>query len=294
MKNSFLLKKHYVNLALIIIVLALVAVVWLKPGQPTAAKIFAALTADQVQNIELQVSNKESVQIKKQNGVWQITAPITIPANRFRIEKILSITQANSEKHYAANDLDLTQFELMPPQARLILNEHVIEFGGIAELGQQRYVKIENEILLITDDYFPLISSGLAGLVDSQAIPETQKLLNIQMPKFTISQTTKGAWAISPANQQHTSDSLQAWITQWQQARAVFAERFVNLDTNNAPIVILHFADKSQLQYHLITSNGETALYRADVGIKYHFSYEIFQSIANEPALPAAVNTATP
>ena len=111
------------NLLLLIGVLALIAVVYFKPGIETPPTLppLTTLDSDQIKRIDI-VRDKSTVTLERRDGSWWIAGDTPIAADPMQIESLLGLAGAVPERSYAVGELDLAKLKLAPPETTLRLD----------------------------------------------------------------------------------------------------------------------------------------------------------------------------
>ena len=131
-----------------------------------------SLSPEHVSNIQINKKNSKTA-IKKQDGTWNITSPVRIKANQFRIGSLLRLLSTNNYVKYPIDGLDLPQYGFSNSSLNLQVDDINIIFGGKNPVNAKRYILIDNNMYLIDDIFFPLINSQLGTLVDHKLFSET-------------------------------------------------------------------------------------------------------------------------
>jgi len=138
--------RNILNLVLLSIVLALVAIVVFEPGQTPKATnpALTNLKQENIHHILIQRDTGKDVELKKINGVWQMLKPYPLLANDFRVQSLLRLAETNSYSRHDLATLDIKKFGLDTSHAKITFNQQApIIFGGNDAL-QQRYFLLSN------------------------------------------------------------------------------------------------------------------------------------------------------
>lgn len=287
MKSSYL-----TNLILLAIVLALL---WLsqreEPDTQPAAQL-STLTADTVNQIQIERPGKPVITLQKQHQSWTLTAPFSAQANETRVNLLLSLLSAPLHGQFQPMDeTALTQFGLSQPEVLLSMNEQQFTFGGTEPLNQNRYVLHQGMIYLIQDDITPLLTASAGSFVNNRLLSEQQQLRQLQLPvspdsseRISLSQTD-GQWRSD--NSTLSSDKLSALVDSWQhayamQVRHLSAEQLASLPE---PQVRLWFADNAAPLELVIRANAQTLqLINPNLQLQYDFPLAVQSQLLPQPS----------
>jgi len=230
-----------------------------------------ALTPLQVQDVtHLSINNvrNQDIVLQKLDGHWQMLKPFPALANESRIEKLLGIVKAHSQAQYSVDEVDLSQLRLINPDIRLHINEIELLVGTTEPLEQRRYIKLGDQVHLITDSYSYLAQGAATDFIDTKLLPGDPQLESISLPDFSLHSTDNG-WQVQGLDQQPSADSIQTLLDEWRQARALKISREDSVGLN--PDIRISFANNvPAVAFNLTTAAGETILTRPDTGLAYH------------------------
>ena len=225
-----------------------------------------SLTPEHVSNIQINKKISQTT-IKKQDGVWNITFPVKIKANQFRIGSLLRLLNTNNYVKYPIDDLDLSQYGFSKSSLNIQVDDIIITFGGKNPINSKRYILIDNNMYLIEDNFYPLINSQLGTLVDHKLFSDNVVIIEIQTTNFLLSKNDNNLWQ---STDNATSDDIIKTLNYWKNAQAFGVHNYVqrkSLDvikitvSNNTTPILLLITDKEPW---LIIA-------RPELGLEYHF-----------------------
>ena len=155
------------QLALLVTVAVLAAaVLWTRQHRAASAapEHLLPFTADQVDRIEIKTRTGVLRRFEKHADAWQMLAPDKGAANDAHLQRLARIAGAKVLRWRPAGEFDLAKIGLDPPWAMVTLNGQRLEFGTLAALAPQRYVKIGDHIALIPSRY----AADIAATPDSE------------------------------------------------------------------------------------------------------------------------------
>lgn len=140
--------------ALLAVLVALGAYIWFvergrEPVNPDAKpKVFPTLQADQVEELKVTSSKGETTALKKENGMWHVTAPISAEADTVETMAIPSGLASLEEQRVVEEQAsDLAAFGLAPPRITVEFRTagHAaqrLEFGEKTPTGGDVYARL--------------------------------------------------------------------------------------------------------------------------------------------------------
>ena len=188
---------HWVtNFALLLIVTGLSYYAYDTNKNTVISKTIAPLIklqSEAINSIRINKRGSDTV-IQKQNGTWQITEPINIKANQFRIGSLLKLLSTNNYTQYSTDNLNLEQYGLAKTELSLHVNNIIVHFGNTNPVNGKRYILINQHMYLIDDNFYPLINSQLGTLVDQNLFEKGSVITHLKTAEFTLHKNTKNIW----------------------------------------------------------------------------------------------------
>lgn len=281
-KNRWLL-----NLALVLVVAIMLAVVIYRPGTPPAppATPLTALSADSINLVRIQRPNLPQMVLEKSATGWSLTAPLKARANQFRVNNLLGLAGATSASHFQAAAADLVKYGLDPPDTRVWLNEQEILFGAPHPLNAQHYVLVNGLVHLIPARYFSDAALAPTDFFSHQLLDEGLKPSAFSLPGFKLILDANGSWQITPANNELSSDRINTLVDEWRHAQALFVNTYSGKPAQEH--ILIRFAADSprkELSIGILAHKPELILYRADEGLEYHFPEDAGKRLLEIPS----------
>lgn len=269
-------KRVSLNLAMLLFIGVLIAVVYFEPGtdKPELRKSLLSLEEEQIDKIQLVSGTAQSITIERSANAWMITAPIRVAANDFRIESLLKLAKATSHSRFPAAEQSLANFGLDKPSVKVTFNQQTIFFGANEPLNRRRYVLAGEQVHLIEDYYFYQAQLMLTAFVDAALFSSERKLTQIQLPDFLLQQKN-GHWQLhytvsSDANRNKSMDEINSLLSEWRHARAQQVSQYQPAE--NVGKIKLLFANEEALEFEILSREPELILGRSDLGLRFHFS----------------------
>ena len=143
------------NFGLLILVVILALIALYEPGleKPDEVLPLTNLKPEEVRFIRISDNQGRDLVLEKQQGAWRMTRPYEKAANEVRIGQLLGITSTRSFSQFDVPDDRLADFGLDPAPIHLQLNDMKLEVGGNEPMRFRRYVRIGNQIHLISNGF---------------------------------------------------------------------------------------------------------------------------------------------
>lgn len=286
-------RRWLVNLALALVLGALAVIAVYKPGleQPAEHPALTALTPQAVARIEILRSKEEPIVLERTGEDWRLVAPFAARANRFRIDKLLRVTAAESELHRPAGGEQPARYGLDPPQAILRLDGEEIRFGGLHPLKPLQYVLYRETIHLIPAGHFHAVAAAFDDFLSTSLLDEGAEPQAFYLPGLAL-ELADGAWRLRPANPDIATDRLHRFVHEWKHARAlrVSRDRADPFPKGAPERITIRLAPGANapppgraLEIGIRARAPELVLYRADEGLQYHFPQDAAERLLRLP-----------
>ncbi len=262
------------NLALLLIVVILGTVAMLEPGKTPTPKpeLLTHMKSSAVKQIKIVRRDKGTIELQKQAKHWHMVRPFSLPANDYKVESVLNLLQTESIARYDLTDLDPARFDLVKPVVSIFFNHSLkIDFGNIAPLQKQRYVRIGKQLHLIPDFYYYQLIGSATDYLDHALIPEGKKIIRLELPNLTLA-LKNGKWTLSPKDESYSADAYTDLLNEWQHANAIELHPLKKKDKKNTglkQIRVFLRGSKTAIRYGLQQNGNKFILIRADKNIEY-------------------------
>lgn len=267
-RNPMITKRWLINYLLILLIILFTYIgnrYNVQTGYQTDDRIIS-LKAEDVTSMVLQ-SADGSIQLSKVGGVWQIDSPIFWYANNIGVERIIDIVNARTDSRLAADEIDLSTLGLLTPKAILRLNDRQITFGGTNNIGERRYLMIDDEVYLVKDRYLPFVTQKATSLLDQRLLPRVLPLQSLRFADKRIEKSDNG-WVSDSAeiNREQATLIIKNWQT-------LEAEQIRVYDAGQTPRqkITADFGEQRQVDFLVLSITPQVVIARADLGIQYHF-----------------------
>lgn len=271
---SGLRRRWLVNAALLALIGVLAWVALQRAGQDkdAAGPPLTTLAADGITQLRLERPGHPAITLEKSANGWTLTAPVRARANTFNVESLLRVLAAPGETRFPAAGQDLAKFGLDPPQSRVHYGAAEIAFGSLHPLNDRLYVAHGGEIVLIPAHYLSSALYPYTSFIDSRLFEEDRRLTGIRLPDFTLV-LHDGAWRKQPPNAELTSDRLNAFAAEWQNARALGVEKYSGRPIlDRIEISTVRDGRDEKLALGILAYKPDFVLYRQDENLEYHFT----------------------
>lgn len=124
-----------------------------RTGEPDRIRI-SHLNGEEVTKIILSRQSKEPLTFSKEAGQWKMISPEQGAAALDKIDNLLKILRTTSQADYPVDHERLAEFGLKPPEITLRFDDLKIEFGTIAPINQQRYLRIGEKLHRVIDNFY--------------------------------------------------------------------------------------------------------------------------------------------
>src|SRR5262245_28047243 len=249
-------KPWRLNALLALVVIALSAFVYFKPGGDTGRDyLLTRLKASEVTVIRIERAGNAPMMLEKKAGTWFVTAPFAGRADPLRVQRILEIAEARSTTRFAATDL--ARYELNAPQLHLSLNGQSFDFGMVNSLTREQYVLTENAVYPVSLRYGSALPGRPPDLLDKRLFSSDEVPARVELKDYAIFRQD-GKWMLSPPGSELSQDDYQRWIDGWRNASAVRVAPFVKVEPVGK--IGLQFQNGRALTLAVLSREPELAL----------------------------------
>ena len=234
----------------------------------------------QVQSLSIQTADG-NFELKREGSRWYLIEPVTWPANNINVERILSITETETDSRLAADEIDLGELGLQFPRAVLQIDDIRILFGDTNNIGARRYVLLENEVFLIPDAHLAFITGGLSGFVDRRLLPSAVTFDALSLPELKLQRQDNGSWS-SSSDRQVSPDLLNKVINNWQTLQA---NRVQAMDKNLAPRDRITASSNTGkiFEFFLLSIDPDIIIANPSLDLQYHFDASQYYGLLEVP-----------
>ena len=275
-------RQLWLNLGLALGVIALAWVVFFKTETPdTLHYPLSTLRTTSIQEISIRLAQQPRVVLRKRAGNWMMTEPFLARADTARVESLLGLLSATSERKLAAQDL--ARYELEKPLASVKIGQQEFIFGGAHPLTNQLYVLTQGAVYLISPVYFIDVAKPAADYVAKQLLDAKENPVGFDFASFKLTRRD-GTWHKTPADAAPSQDDANQFADEWRQAHALSVSLPQSFQATEH--ITLHFAGGKTLQLQAAQLEHEWVVLRPDENLLYHFKLDAAQALRALPSKP--------
>ena len=259
------------NLVLFAIVAGLAAVIALAPpGEtPVEPDRLSAGNAREVSRIRLHSATGDAIELRRANGGWRLVSPFDAAANAVRVNTLLTVLGAPVRTRIDAPLDSLGRYGLVPPRARLELDDVEILFGDTEPIHGRRYLLYDGRVALIDDAYFSHLASSAANYVDPALLERGAHPSRIDLPGRSLVRDGD-AWRREPMGSDTGGGDAEEMANAWRGAEATAVRPYESsLDWRGTVRVEL---PAGEVTFDVARTEYEVILGRRDLGIQYHLT----------------------
>jgi len=272
---------------LLLILIATIAGVFDKDEQQVALPmLIPAYTAASIDSIDVQQGERHCHLHREKNGIdWRLTEPFDSLASRLALQKLL---QMPSRRDYQALDIEpaqLAQFGLAPAQLQVHIAGHRLSWGITHSLDGRRYVSVDDRVLLIKEDVFPLLQDCPKNLMSRALLEPGQQLRGLQLPTLSLKHKD-GVWHFDPPPpKQWSQDDVQRFVDEWRSAQALTVEQVTQRFATTPPLYKIQLQlDHGDLHFDAYRIGAQIWWVNRERGLRYY----LFENSAQKLLQPYA------
>lgn len=273
-------KNNILNLVLFVVVISLASMIYFSEETSTELDRLSSIDIKDIHSITIRHNQKRTDIVKQDDGHWQITQPLNIAANDFRINSVLELLNAPVHARYSVDEVDLAAIGLdsIGPDSQsttLKLDDMNIAFGIVNPATKLRYIRLGDTIYTIEDVYYPLISSNFSTLVSLSLLPGNSRIEKLILLNQTISRNDKGFWQ---SNIDISADDINQIIDHWQNDQAFGVHSYLEREPSGE--VFVYLQDQHEpISYMVTDTDPWLILARPEIGLEYHLDIEAYDKL---------------
>ncbi|HEV8516947.1 MAG TPA: DUF4340 domain-containing protein [Burkholderiales bacterium] len=269
----------WVNIALLIAVVALLLFAWLKPDQREPDFKLSTLTAADATSIRIEIAGAAPIVLERPASGWQITAPLAARADNFQVQRLLGILEAKSKDRFPATGL--ARFELNEPYARVTINQQVFSFGAANPISREQYLLTRDGIYMIDLRHGATLPGNVLQLVSKQLFAPEEAPVAFEFKEFSLAQQD-GRWRLTPPAADLSQDDINRWIDEWRLATALAVQPAS--DRKPLATVKVRLKGGGDITLSLLQREPQWVLARSDQKFEYQLPGAIAQRLLAPPA----------
>ena len=268
-------KNNILNLVLFIVVISLASIIYFSEEVSTELDRLSSIDTDAIARISIMHNKNVTDIVKDEHDLWQITQPIDIAANDFRINSVLELINAPVHNKYSVTEINLANIGLDKPVTTIKLNDMAISFGIVNPATELRYIRLADTVYTIEDVYYPLLSSNFSTLVSLNLLPRNSKIEKLILINQTISRGENGFWQ---SNIAISADNINKTIDHWQNDQAFGVHSY--LERKQLGEVFVYLEGQQQPVSFIITDiDPWLVLARPEIGLEYHLDIGAYDNL---------------
>jgi hypothetical protein len=270
------------NIILLVIVITLGMFIYVSRDDTVVDTNLTTLDANSITQISISHKGRE-VALEKKDDHWRMLKPTDIDASDFRIKTLLGMLTTQSFASYEAAELDMKKIGLDAPTTSIHFDQTGIDFGIVNPISHNRYVLVNGRVHLISDQFYPLLSSQIGTLVSPNLLPRGALITGIDLPEQTLRKSDIG-WQSSDTS--ISTDDIQKTVDQWGRAQA-FGVHTYHLRKSQGHIEVSIDSQDKPLVFEVTDTDPWLIIARPDLNMEYHFNHEFIDRLlhpgADEP-----------
>ena len=268
-------KINILNLVLFIVVISLAFVIYYSEEESIQLDRLTNFDVNDINSINIQ-HNKDKVTLTRNDSKqWDITQPVFVAANDFRISSLLKLINAPVHKQYSIDKINLTDTGLSNPTTKISFDDQFITFGTSNPATSLRYVRLNDTVFTIEDVYLPLISSHFGTLVSLNLLPNNSRIEKLVLKNQTISKDEKGLWQ---SNIEITADNINKTIEHWQSIQAFGVHKYLKRE-ELGEVFIYITGNQEPVTYVITDTDPWLILARPELELEYHLDVEAYKKL---------------
>lgn len=279
-------RRWLLNVGLLVLVGALAWILVYRSGQEkqVSAPPLTTLSANSIAHIRIERPGQPAVVLEKTGNDWKITDPLQARANPFNVENLMRVLSAPGETRIPAVTTELAKFGLEQPQSRVWFENDEVAFGVLHPLNNQVYVLYKNEVVLIPGYHLAGAIYPYNNYIDSRLFGEDRKFASLKLPSFTLT-LKDGIWQRQPPDKQLTSDQINDFASEWQNARALSVDKYSGKKAlDEIETTSTRDGKNEKLRLGILAYKPDFVLHREDENLEYHFTEETGKHLLSLPS----------
>ena len=258
------------NIALAAAVVILAAIGYFQPGikLPGTKVQLITLKPAEIHAIRIQLPGQKPTEMTHGERGWQITSPLSMPADPNLVRTLLDYMDVESTTHFVAANVDLGKYGLDKPKARLWLNGEEYDFGGLQPVDNLQYVLTAGSIHLVSGALFYRVAHDVYGWIDKGLVPLGARVTALQLPHSTLSLDAKSEWQLAPADASVSADDMQRLAQAWEEDLAISVAP-IGKDPEQGEVSLSLAGAKQPLRFAILKDPDFLVLARPDLGLQY-------------------------
>jgi len=260
------------SLTIFIIVLAWYLASTEPPAPEPMITTLTSFDPESIQNIRITRTDKDSIVLAKTAAGWEMTSPVQIRANPFRINSILAIAIASALRLADMDESALSLLGLAPASVTLALDKHLFAFGLTEPINNGRYVMYGDTVFIVADHLYQQLLQDPGFFISTRLLNTDSRLMQINYPGFEL-HYRDNVWVPVGSDIKLTPDELIKLTTAWTNLEAT---RVTTSGSSTDPADIMLVTEAGdQIALTVAATSSGLILSRNDTGLDYWFNPDI-------------------
>ena len=253
------------NLWLLSLVVLLGAVAWWRPGREVERLApLTTVSPEAVARIGIGRPDGVEMRFERRGGRWFMVHPYALPANQVRLRALARVAEAPVLQSFPLPTGGVAQYGLDRP-IRLTLDDRSLLFGGVDPIGNHRYLRRGDRLILIVDRFYHHLSAAPEQLLSLDLLPEGGRVVTIVEGHRRL-ERRDGRWRVVPDRGGLGGDDLVERVRLWRRAQAL---RLAPMRVADGRRVEIHLEDGRRLSFVGARVGGRFWFVRPDLGLGY-------------------------
>ena len=211
------------------------------------------LALQAVQELHIERRQRNTVHLQR-NGDWWMLAPLPLPADRLRMQRLIDELHFRRSEHVADARADADLYGLQEAAVRIRVRTdtttHTVLYGDLHPITQQRYISVDGDIYLAEAGLYPVLLAQDLFMAEHYLLPREFRAAVLEY---------RGQRILLGVEEGRPSRLA------WENARAMSVEAGV---AAGEPLVI-EAADGRRMELQLLPDTVNLQLARPELGIRY-------------------------
>lgn len=273
------MQRALLNLLLLVAVIGLGTAAYFQYQKKSAPKPkLTGYAPEAVVKAEIAWAGAPVIKLGKQGSGWVMTAPVAARVDEFEILSVTNLASTEVQETLTADELNLKDIGLLPPERTVTLNGSVLAFGATEPLNARRYVKAGGKVLLIDDPASPALDKDYHDLISKTLFAPADDIVALELPGgISLAKGSDGQWPTPAAAK---------LVQGWKAAKSLYNEAAESADFGER--VKLTLKGGAVQEFVVAATDPQLSLYSETLKIRYVLSKELVETLLKLPEPPAA------
>ncbi len=223
----------------------------------------AGYQAQKINRIRILRKGRPILAFERRKEGWYLESPIQARANGTLVRSLLALPAIQGVRSYAMQ-INLAQYGLDPPKARIDYGQFRLAWGGVNPLNGWRYMTHRHRLFLVPTGLSDLPEGPFLNWVSLRLLPPRVRIRKIEQVEFPVSGHARPeSWV---------SYNMKGLLGVWQRAIALRLQFSPALKSRPLGEVRVELADRSLILFQVIAIRPRLKLRNPRGGIEYDFT----------------------